>query len=84
MVMKIAKMRDTALKLCCTKPVVHKKGRTTMSLSSHLQELQNKHQTLTEQVEAAQRSPSTDDLQINKLKKEKLRLKEEIGRLSHA
>ncbi len=55
-----------------------------MSLSSHLQELQNKHQTLTEQVEAAQRSPSTDDLQITQLKKEKLRLKEEISRLSHA
>jgi hypothetical protein len=55
-----------------------------MSLSSHLQELQNKHQTLTEQVEKAQRSPSADDLHITRLKKEKLRLKEEIGRLSHS
>ena len=55
-----------------------------MSLSSHLQELHNKHQTLTERVEEAQRSLSADDLQITQLKKEKLRLKEEISRLSHA
>ncbi len=55
-----------------------------MSLSSHLQELRRKHQILSEEVEAAQRSPSIDDLQIRKLKKEKLRLKEEIERLSHA
>lgn len=53
-----------------------------MSLSSHLQELQKKHQNLTEKVEAEQKSPSSDDLQIAQLKKEKLRLKEEIGRLS--
>lgn len=55
-----------------------------MSLSSHIQELHRKHQTLEEQVEAALRSPSTDDLQISQLKKEKLRLKEEITRLSHS
>jgi hypothetical protein len=55
-----------------------------MSLSSHLQELRRKHQILSEEVEAAQRSPSIDDLQIRQLKKEKLRLKEEIERLAHA
>ena len=53
-----------------------------MALSSHLQELRKKHQFLSEQVEAAQRSPGTDDLQITDLKKQKLRLKEEIQRLS--
>jgi hypothetical protein len=53
-----------------------------MSLSSHLQELRKKHQFLSEQVEEAQRSPSTDDLVITDLKKQKLRLKEEIQRLS--
>ncbi|MDD9923697.1 MAG: DUF465 domain-containing protein, partial [Boseongicola sp.] len=35
-----------------------------MSLSSHLQELRKKHATLSEEVEAAQRSPATDDLMI--------------------
>ncbi|MGR3290863.1 MAG: YdcH family protein [Paracoccaceae bacterium] len=53
-----------------------------MSLSSHLQELRKKHQTLSDQVEAEQRSPSADDLQISMLKKEKLRIKEEIVRLA--
>ena len=55
-----------------------------MSLSSHLQELRRKHQALSDQVEAAQRSPATDDLSIAELKKQKLRLKEEITRLSQA
>ena len=52
-----------------------------MSLSSHVQELKKKHQSLSEFVDEMQRSPSTDDLEIAKLKKEKLRLKEEITRL---
>lgn len=53
-----------------------------MSLSSHLSELQKKHANLTQEVEQAQRSPGFDDLEIINLKKEKLRLKEEIGRLA--
>lgn len=52
-----------------------------MSLGSHLQELKKKHASLSEKVEKAQRSPGTDDLAIRELKKEKLRLKEEIARL---
>ena len=55
-----------------------------MSLSAHLQELRRKHQALAEQVEAVQRAPSTDDLTIAEMKKQKLRLKEEITRLSQA
>lgn len=53
-----------------------------MSLSSHLQELKRKHQTLSEAVEEAQRAPSIDGLQIAEMKKQKLRLKEEIERIS--
>ena len=52
-----------------------------MSLSSHLQELKKKHQNLSDSVEALQRSPATDDLELAKLKKQKLMLKEEITRL---
>lgn len=55
-----------------------------MTVSSHLQELRRKHQTLSEQVEQAQRSPGMDDLIIADLKKQKLRLKEEIARLSQS
>jgi hypothetical protein len=55
-----------------------------MNLGSHLQELKRKHLTLSEQVETAQRSPASDDLQIADMKKKKLRLKEEIERIEHA
>ena len=53
-----------------------------MSLSSHLQELKKKHQNLSDHVVAMQRSPSTSDAEIAKLKKQKLMLKEEITKLS--
>lgn len=53
-----------------------------MSLTAHLHELKKKHQTLSEQVEQAQRAPGVDDLKIAEMKKQKLRLKEEIERLS--
>ena len=56
--------------------------RTSMSLSSHLEQLKKKHLNLSAEVEAAQRAPGTQDLQIAELKKQKLRLKEEITRLS--
>ncbi|WP_417718498.1 YdcH family protein [Salipiger sp.] len=52
-----------------------------MSLSSHLQELKKKHQHLSTAVEEMQRSPGVDDLHVAELKKQKLRIKEEITRL---
>ncbi len=53
-----------------------------MSLGSHLEELRRKHETLSERVETAQQHPGVDDLEITDLKKQKLRLKEQIQRLS--
>ncbi|SMC65632.1 MULTISPECIES: YdcH family protein [Primorskyibacter] len=53
-----------------------------MSLSSHVQELKKKHQHLSAAVEEAQRAPSVSDLHIAEMKKQKLKLKEEIERLS--
>ena len=52
-----------------------------MSLSSHLQELRKKHQSLSNAVEQAQAAPGVDDLRIAELKKQKLRLKEEISKI---
>jgi hypothetical protein len=52
-----------------------------MSLNGHLEELRRKHETLDKAVEVAQRSPGTDDLEIARMKKQKLQLKEEITRL---
>lgn len=53
-----------------------------MSLQSHLSELQRKHAALSVRIEEEQRSPGSDDLEVNALKREKLRLKEEIARMS--
>jgi hypothetical protein len=53
-----------------------------MSLSSHLIELKKKHEHLSFEVEQAQRAPGVDGLRVAELKKQKLKLKEEIERLS--
>ena len=53
-----------------------------MSLSSHIEELRRKHEHLSDQVEQAQRAPGSNHLAIAELKKQKLRLKEEIQRLT--
>lgn len=55
-----------------------------MNLDAHVNELRKKHEALSEKVEKAQASLGTSDLDIVAMKKEKLRLKEEIARLSHA
>lgn len=53
-----------------------------MSVIAHLEELKKKHQTLSDQVETAQRSPGVDQMEVATMKKQKLKLKEEIARLS--
>lgn len=53
-----------------------------MSLSSHVEELKRKHEALAEQVEEAQKALGSSDYEISELKKQKLRIKEEIARLS--
>ncbi|GHC56888.1 DUF465 domain-containing protein [Neogemmobacter tilapiae] len=55
-----------------------------MTIASHLQELRRKHENLSSMVEKEQRQPGTDALKIAELKKQKLKLKEEITRLMHA
>ena len=53
-----------------------------MSIISHVQILKQKHEKLSSEVEQAHKSLVSDELYISQLKKEKLRLKEEIFRLS--
>ncbi|MFN4155923.1 MAG: YdcH family protein [Paracoccaceae bacterium] len=55
-----------------------------MTVASHLQELRRKHEHLSDMVEREQRSPATDALKIADLKKQKMKLKEEITRLAQA
>jgi hypothetical protein len=52
-----------------------------MTVASHLQELRRKHEYLSELVEKEQRNPGADALKIAELKKKKLKLKEEMGKL---
>lgn len=52
-----------------------------MSLQSHLLELERRHADLEREIEKAMVSPSTDNLQIAKLKRRKLNIKDEITRL---
>ncbi len=52
-----------------------------MSLEAHIRELESRHQRLEDQIADMMAHPSVDDLEIKKLKLEKLHLKEEIERL---
>lgn len=55
-----------------------------MTVAAHLDQLRSKHQALEEQIRFEERSPSADHLQVVKLKRKKLQVKEEITRLSGA
>jgi hypothetical protein len=53
-----------------------------MALAAHIAELAEKHKLLERKIEAEVTRPGSDDLEIHKLKLEKLKLKDEIVRLS--
>lgn len=53
-----------------------------MALDAHLVELTDKHHALDEKLEAELSRPMADTLKIAELKKQKLRLKDEIVRLT--
>ena len=55
-----------------------------MTVASHIAELKRKHETLSMAVEEAQKSPGAADFEISDLKKQKLKIKEEISRLQSA
>lgn len=57
------------------------KGEPIMSLASHLAELQRKHGDIERQIDEAMTSPSFDDLELIKLKRRKLALKDQIEKL---
>jgi len=52
-----------------------------MTISSHLDALQKKHEALEIQINDALASPSSEDLEISDLKRKKLLLKDEIEKL---
>ncbi|MCC0037696.1 MAG: YdcH family protein [Brucellaceae bacterium] len=52
-----------------------------MSLASHLAELQRKHGDLEREIDDAMNHPSVDDLELSRLKRRKLAIKDEIEKL---
>jgi len=50
-----------------------------MTIEHHIVELQKRHELLDQAIATETQSPSSDDLQVTELKRQKLRLKE-IGR----
>lgn len=52
-----------------------------MALSGHLQELSDKHRQLERQIREEIARPGSDEVEIRRLKQEKLKLKDEIHRL---
>mgnify|MGYP000897100103 CR=1 FL=1 len=54
-----------------------------MALEAHLSELSEKHRALDRKIEEEASRPTADDLLIADLKRQKLRLKDEIERLKH-
>ena len=52
-----------------------------MTLAGHLAELSEKHRLLETKIQEELARPGGDDLQIIRLKKEKLRIKEEMTKL---
>ena len=54
-----------------------------MSVSSHLDQLRQKHEALKVRIKGEERRPGVDHLEITAMKREKLHIKEEIERLAH-
>ena len=55
-----------------------------MAVESHIREISDKHQKLQELIEAEMAHSAWDELRVAALKKEKLRLKDELERLKAA
>ena len=55
-----------------------------MALAGHLDELTQRHRALKRRIEQEMARPGSDDIEIKRLKLEKLKLKDEIERLQQA
>ena len=72
---------DTKSRVCHHKRVVKSLAEDWMSLSTHLSELSEKHKLLERRIAESMARPSTDELEIRRLKREKLKLKDRISEL---
>lgn len=72
---------DSESSFCQSTRVVKSPAEDWMSLSTHLSELTEKHKLLERKIAESLARPSTDDLEILRLKREKLKLKDRITEL---
>lgn len=54
-----------------------------MSMHEHVDSLRSKHARLEQLIDEEQHRPLPDQTTVSRLKKEKLRIKEEIDRIEH-
>ena len=54
-----------------------------MTVQSHLDSLNNQHDHLEQEITQESHRPQPDSLKLTALKREKLRIKEEMGKLEH-
>jgi len=54
-----------------------------MGSSAHATALSQKHKTLDRQIEEEMSRPASDDVQLRKLKRQKLKIKDELSRLGY-
>ncbi len=55
-----------------------------MSVEGHIAALKQKHETLEAKIHEAENNHGIDDLEVAEMKKEKLRIKDELAKLSVA
>ena len=72
---------DKASQSCHTSRPFNTPTEGLMTLAGHLAELSEKHRMLELKIQEEISRPGSDDLQINRLKKEKLKIKEEMLKL---
>jgi hypothetical protein len=60
--------------------IFNQRGVTGMSLSTHVEALCKKHATIDEIIEQEEHRPIPDSIRLMQLKRQKLRIKEELGR----
>jgi hypothetical protein len=72
---------DKPWQFCHNGQVFNSDKEDMMALSAHLQELSEKHRLLERRIQEEMARPGSDDLEIRRMKQEKLKLKDEIVRL---
>ena len=84
--MKVIDRRSRGCKLNRPDPGLRAtyRGDFILAIEAHLVELERKHRVLENELHEALMHLSTDDAQINELKRRKLLLKDEIERLKQA